>query len=91
MAAAEVAHAAAQVAGNLPVINLLLDDATLSIQVAEMLSTDPRTAAISPGYQVASSYGHIMLIGYFSEPAALAMRAVASTHPGVLSVTIKAL
>jgi osmotically-inducible protein OsmY len=91
MAAAEVAHAAGEVAGDLPVINHLLDDASLSSQVAEALSTDPRTAAISPGYQVASNYGHLTLIGYFSGPAAQAMDAVARGMPGVRSVTVKAL
>ena len=91
MAAAEVAHAAAEVAGNLPVINHLLDDASLSSRVAEALSTDPRSSAISPGYQVASTYGHLTLIGFFSGPEAQALDAVARGLPGVRSVTVKAL
>ena len=91
MAAAEVAHAAAGVAGNLPVINRLMDDATLSSQVAEALSTDPRTAAISPGYQVAAMYGHLTLIGHFSGLESQALEAVARGMTGVRTDTVKAL
>lgn len=91
MAAAEVAHAAAEVAGNLPVVNHLLDDASLSSQVAEALSTDSRTAAISPGYQVASMYGRLTLIGQFSAAQAQALEAVAHGLPGVRSVTVQRL
>jgi len=91
MAAAEVAHAAAEVAGGLPIHNHLLDDASLSSQVAEALSTDPRTLAISPGYQVAAMYGHLTLIGYFSGPEAQALEAVARGMAGVRSVKVQAL
>ena len=91
MAAAEVAHAAAEVAGSLPVVNHLLDDATLSSRVAEALATDPRTAAISPGYQVAAMYGHLVLIGNFSAAQAQALQAVAAGVPGARSVTVQTL
>jgi osmotically-inducible protein OsmY len=91
MAAAEVAHAAAEVAGDLPVINHLTDDASLSSQVAAALSTDPRNAAISPGYQVASMYGHLTLIGNFSAAQAQALEAVARGMPGVRAVTVQTL
>lgn len=91
MAAAEVAHVAAEVAGDLPVINHLADDATLSSQVAAALSRDPRTAAIPPGYQVACTYGHLTLIGYFNASQSLALEAVARGMPGVRTVTVQAL
>ena len=91
MAVAEVAHAAAEVAGSLPIVNHLTDDATLSSQVAEALSTDPRTAAISPGYQAASMYGHLTLIGNFNAAQAQALEAVAHGLPGVRSVTVQTL
>ena len=91
MAVAEVVHAAAEAAGNLPVVNHLIDDASLSSRVAEALSTDPRTAAISPGYQVASMYGRLTLIGYFNAAQSQALEAVAHGLPGVRSVTVQTL
>jgi len=91
MAAAEVAHAARGVAGSLPVINHLVDDATLTNQVAEALATNPHTSAISPGYQVAAMYGHLTLIGYFNAEQSRALAAVARVVPGVRTVTVRAL
>ena len=91
MAAAEVARAAAEVPGAGMVTSHLVDDATLSSQVAEDLSTDARTAAISPGYQVACMYGHIVLVGRFTPEQAQAAEAVCRGVTGVRSVTIKLL
>jgi len=91
MAAAEVARAAADVAGPTAVVNQLVDDATLSSQVAEILSTNAHTAAIPPGYQVASMHGHVTLIGYFTADQAQAAEFVARGVPGVRSVTVRTL
>jgi len=91
MAAAEVARAAADVPGAGPVISHLVDDATLSSQVAEALSTDARTAAISPGYQVTSMYGHVILIGRFTAEQAQAVEAVCRAVPGVRSIHVRML
>jgi len=91
MAAVEVARAAADVAGAGGVTNHVLDDASLSSRVAEALSTDPRTAAIPPGYQVTSTFGRIKLIGYFTPEQAQAATAVCQAVAGVRSVAIQAL
>ena len=89
MAAAEVGHAAAEIAGA-AVTNHVVDDATLSRRVAVALSTDPRTAPIGPGYQVASTFGHLWLVGRFTPEQSSAVTAVCQAVAGVRSVTIKA-
>ena len=91
MAAAEVERAAADAPGVGAVISHLVDDATLSSQVAEALATDARTATISPGYQVASMYGHVVLVGSFTAEQAQAAEAVCRGVPGVRSVKVKVL
>jgi osmotically-inducible protein OsmY len=91
MAAVEVARAAADVAGGAVVTSHLLDDANLSNQVAEALATDPRTAAIPPGYEVNSTFGHLRLVGYFTPGQAQAAKAVCQSVHGVRSVAIQAL
>jgi osmotically-inducible protein OsmY len=91
MAAAEVEHVAAYVSGGAPITNKLVDDAALSTRVAEALATDARTASIPPGYEVASVYGHLSLVGAFTAAEAEAARAVAQGVPGVLTVAVKIL
>ena len=91
MAAVEVARAAADVAGGAGVTSHLLDDAGLSNRVAEALATDPRTAAIPPGYDVNSTFGHVKLVGYFTPEQAQAATAVSQAVPGVRGVSIQAL
>jgi hypothetical protein len=89
MAAAEVERAATDVAGAAAVTSHLLDDATLSSRVAEALGRDPRTAAIPPGYDVVSVFGHMWIVGSFTPEQAQAVTAVARSVPRVLTVTIK--
>ena len=89
MAAAEVERAAADAAGAAAVTSHLLDDATLSSRVAEALGKDPRTAAIPPGYDVVSVFGHMWIVGSFTPEQAQAVTAVARSVPRVLTVTIK--
>jgi osmotically-inducible protein OsmY len=89
MAAAEVARTAAEAPGVTGVISHVVDDATLSSQLAEALATDVRTTAIPPGYEVASLYGHVMLIGRFTAEQAQAVEAVSRAAPGVRSVNVK--
>jgi osmotically-inducible protein OsmY len=91
MAAAEVAHAAASVFGAGTIISHLVDDATLSRQVAEALANDPRTAAIPPGYEANSVYGHVRLVGHFTADQSQALEAVGRTLPGVRTVSVTAL
>ena len=91
MAAAEVAHAAASVPGAGAIINQVVDDATLSRQVAEALSTDPRTAAIAPGYEANAAYGHVRLVGQFTAEQAEALAAVGRVLPGVRSLSVTAI
>ncbi len=91
MAAAEVGHAAAETAGAAAVTNHVVDDASLSRLVAEALATDPRTAPIEPGYKVASTFGHLWLVGGFTPEQSQAVTAVCQAVAGVRSVTIKAL
>jgi osmotically-inducible protein OsmY len=91
MAAAEVARAAAEVPGVNAVVNQLVDDGSLSSLVAGALATDARTAAISPGYEVVSNYGHLKLVGYFNPDQAQAVEAVSGAVSGVRSVTVAAL
>jgi osmotically-inducible protein OsmY len=89
MAAAEVERTAAEAPGVTRVISHVVDDATLSSQLAEALATDVRTAAIPPGYEVASLYGHVMLIGRFTAEQAQAVETVAHGVPSVRSVNVK--
>ena len=91
MAAAEVENTAAYVSGGAPITNRLTNDSALSSAVAKALATDARTASIPPGYQVASVYGHLSLVGVFTPEQVLAVQAVAQGMPGARSVTVKAL
>lgn len=91
MAAAEMAHAAASVAGAGAITNQVVDDATLSRQVAEALSTDPRTAAIAPGYEANAMYGHVRLVGHFTVEQSQAVETVGRALPGVRSLAVTAL
>jgi len=91
MAAAEVARTAAEVPGVSGVHSQLVDDATLSSQVAEALGTNPRTAAIPPGYEVTSMYGRVVLVGTFTAEQAQAAELAARSVPGVRSVNVKLL
>src|SRR5260370_3661163 len=54
MAAAEVARTAAETPGVTRVISHVVDDPTLSIQLAEALATHAPTSAMPPGYAVPS-------------------------------------
>ena len=70
-----LADAVAAVPGVAGVASHVVDDATLSSQVAEVLATDARSAGIPPGYEVAAMNGHLALkIGYLlrrsNEPVA---------------------
>jgi osmotically-inducible protein OsmY len=89
MMAADVERAAAEVPGVTQVTNLLVDDGTLSRQIAEALATDPRTQAIPPGYEVNPIFGHVFLVGRFTPDEARAVMAVAQSLPGVRSVNVK--
>jgi osmotically-inducible protein OsmY len=91
MSCVEVEWAAAAVAGVQGVSNLLVDDAELSRRVATALAYDPRTGSIPPGYEVTPMFGHIGVIGKFSDEQAAAVLAVAQSVPDVRSVTIKRL
>ena len=91
MTAAEVENTAAYVSGGAPITNRLGDDATLSRRVAEALATDARSAAIPPGYEVVSIYGHITLVGVFTPEQIQGAQAVAQATPGVRSVAVKAI
>ena len=91
MSCVEVEWAVAAVAGVKGVTNLLVDDAELSRRVATALAYDPRTGAIPPGYEVTPMFGHIVVIGKFSDEQAGAVLAVAQAVPDVRSVAIKRL
>lgn len=91
MAAAEVERTAADVAGAGAVTSRLTDDATLSRRVAAALAKDPRTAVIPPGYEVASVYGHLSLVGHFTAEQSQALETVARSVPGVRTVTTRLL
>ncbi len=90
MAAAEVERAAVDVAGPGAVTSHVVDDATLRRRAAEALATDPRTAAIPPGYNVSVTFGHLWLVGRLTAEQAQAATAVCQAVPGVRSVTLKA-
>jgi osmotically-inducible protein OsmY len=89
MMAAEVERAVAEVPGIAALTNLLIDDGTLSRQVAEALATEPRTQAIPPGYEVTAIFGHITLIGRFTPDESRAVLAVTQSVPGVRAVNVK--
>jgi osmotically-inducible protein OsmY len=67
MIAAEVERVARTVPGVTEVSNELLDDGSLTLQLARTLATDPRTRAIPPGYKITSVFGHITLVGDFAD------------------------
>jgi osmotically-inducible protein OsmY len=91
MTAAEVEVAAASVPGVMAVTNRLVDDGTLSRQVAEALALDERTRSIPPGYRVAPIFGTLLITGYFTPEQGQAVEAVAGAVPGVREVIIRAL
>jgi hypothetical protein len=91
MSCIEVEWAAASVPGVKGVTNELADDATLSRRVATALAYDPRTASIPPGYEVTPMFGHVLIIGKFSDDQAAAVTAVTQAVPDVLSVKIRRL
>lgn len=89
MVAVEVERAVAEVPGVESLDNQLVDDGTLSRQIAEELATDPRTAAIPPGYEVTSVFAQVTLIGRFTDLEAQAVMAVTHAVPGVRGVNVK--
>ena len=89
MMAVEVERAIAEVPGVASLTSLLVDDGTLSRQVAEALSSDPRTQAIPPGYEVTSLFGRVTLIGRFTLDESRAVMAVTQAVPGVRAVNVK--
>ena len=91
MSCVEIEWTAAAVPGVKGVTNMLVDDAELSRRVATALAYDPRTAAIQPGYEVTPMFGHVLIIGKFSDEQAAAVTAVAAAVPDVRSVKIKRL
>jgi len=91
MSCVEVEWAAAAVPGGKGVTNLLVDDAELSRRVATALAYDPRTSAIPPGYEVTPVFGHVVLIGKFTDDQASAVQAVVQGLPDARSVTIRRL
>jgi osmotically-inducible protein OsmY len=91
MSAVEVARAATDVPGVSGVTSHVVDDATLSRKVAEALSKDERTRAIPPGYEVTSVFGHLTVIGRFTEEQARALQAVCQSVRSVRTVKVKRL
>jgi osmotically-inducible protein OsmY len=91
MSCVEVEWLAAAVPGVKGVTNLLVDDAELSRRVATALAYDPRTSAIPPGYEVTPVFGHVVLIGKFTDDQASAVQAVVQGLPDARSVTIRRL
>jgi osmotically-inducible protein OsmY len=89
MAVVEAGRAAEAVPGITGVTNRLVDDATLSRRVAEILSTDPATLDIPPGYEVSATFGFVRVVGRFDEDQARRILAVTETIPGVRRVTLK--
>ena len=89
MAAVEVERTAEEVPGVTGVVNDLVDDGTLSREVAEVLATDPATRDIPPGYEVTPTFGYITLIGWFKPEQVEAVMAVTAAIPGVRGVRIK--
>jgi osmotically-inducible protein OsmY len=91
MAAVEVERAAAEASGASGITSHLVDDATLSRRVAAAVGKDPRTAVIPPGYEVISVFGHLALVGSFTEEQSRALTEVGRSVPGVRSITIRQL
>jgi osmotically-inducible protein OsmY len=89
MAAVEIERAVAEVPGLAGLTSLLVDDGTLSRDVAEALATDARTQAIPPGFEVTSLFGHVTLVGRFTDDEARAAMAVTQAVPGVRGVNVK--
>lgn len=89
MVAVEVERAVAEVPGVVSVQNDLVDDGTLSREIAEALATDPRTQAIPPGYEVTVVFAQVTLIGRFTDLEAQAVMAVAQAVRGVRGVNVK--
>lgn len=89
MVAVEVERAVAGLPGVTGVTNWLADDGTLSRAVAEALATDPRTSAIPPGNEVTVVFGHVTVIGRFTDDEARHVMAVAQGAAGVRSVNVK--
>ena len=89
MRVVEAEREVAYVPGVVSVTSRIFDDGTLSRQVAEALALDPRTRGIPPGYQVTVVFGHVVLIGFFTNDQARAAMAVAQTVPGVRSINVK--
>lgn len=88
MAAVEVERVVEQVSGVTGVVNNLVDDGSLSRLVAEVLSTDPATRDIPPGYEVASTFGYLRLIGWFTPAQIEALTTVTQAIPGVREVKV---
>lgn len=91
MAAVEVERAAEQVPGVTSVINNLIDDGSLSRLVAEVLSTDPGTRDIPPGYEVTATFGYLRIVGWFTPEQAAAVLKVVTAIPGVRDAVVRAL
>ena len=91
MTCVEAEWAASAVPGVKGMSNLIVDDAALSRRVATALAYDARTAAIPPGYEVTPVFGHIVIIGKFTDEQAAAVTAVAQAVPDVRSVMLKRL
>ena len=89
MVAVEVERAVAGVPGTTSVDNQLVDDGTLTRRLGDVLSTDPATSSIPPGYEITSVFGQVTLIGRFSDAEARDLMAVAQAVPGVRSVNVK--
>ena len=88
MAAVEVERTVAEVPGVTGVANNLIDDGSLSRLVAEVLSTDPATRDIPPGYEVTPTFGYLRIVGYFSPEQVQALSAVIQAVPGVRGLKV---
>jgi hypothetical protein len=84
-----IEQAVRAVPGTRRVLNHLFDDSSLVRRLATALAVDPRTRAISPGYQVVSALGHTMVVGNFTNEAEAAVRQVCAGVAGVRSVLIR--
>jgi len=89
MVMAEVERAVADLPGVRGVSNFLADDGTLSRAAAEALAVDERTRDIPPGYEVTVVFGHLAVIGRFTDDEARQVMAVAQGVAGVRSVNVK--
>jgi osmotically-inducible protein OsmY len=84
-----IEHAVRAVDGTRGVVNHLVDDSSLVRCLATALSSDARTQAIPPGYQVMSSFGRVMVVGALTEQ--MAAHQVCAGVSGVRSVEIKSI